>query len=409
MKKIYLTVALSLLVIAGFAQKRNVNSAYNESWAEAPNFDNARKLIAEAMVDTTTANWVKTWAAAGLVEIRFFEVELAKSMLGSIDEATMYNALKNSYNYFTKAVALDSLPDVKGKVKPKYTKEIKQKLNDNKDYFYYGGGFFFGKGKDKEAYEFFNIYDELCRQPFMASLNINCSDTMHMQSRYFAAVMALKSGDNTAALKALKRSKDDNFNGLDVYNYIAYIYGQNKDTVNQIEIFKEGLQKFGADANREEYSFMKRIINIYINRNEIPKAIDMLQVALKAEPKDYEYWKVLGSLYYDQKDDVNAVKSLEKAIEVNPDYADAYGEIGRIYYNAAINENNKSNDIKDNLLYRKAKEEVVKPAFKKAAPFYEKALELKPEETGFLYNLKNIYYNINDGKNLERIEKLLNK
>lgn len=408
MKKIYLTVALSLSVITGFAQKKNVNSAYNESWAESPNFDNARKLIAQAMVDTTTANWVKTWATAGLVEMRFFEVELGKSMVGTINEEPMYDALKKSYNYFIKAVALDSLPDEKGKIKPKYTKEIKQKLKDNGDYFYYGGGFFFNKGKDKEAYELFKIYDELCTQPFMASYNINCSDSMHMQSRYFAAVMALKSGDNAAALTALNKSKDDNYNGLDVYNYLAYIYGQNKDTVNQVNTFKEGLKKFGDAANAEEYAFMKRLINIYINRNEIPKAIDLLQDALKAEPGDYEYWKVMGSLYYDQKDEANAIKSLEKAIEIKPDYADAYGEIGRIYYNTAINENNKANEIKDNALYRKTKEEVVKPAFLKAVPFYEKALELKPEETGFLYNLKNIYYNINDGKNLERIEKLLN-
>ena len=110
---------------------------------------------------------------------------------------------------------------------------------------------------------------------------------------------------------------------------------------------------------------------------------------------------------YEQKDEANAINALEKAIEIDPTYADAYGEIGRIYYNAAVNESNKANEIQNNAEYRKAKEEIVKPAFQKAIPYYEKAHEYKPDETGFLYNLKSIYYNIDDGANLERVEKLL--
>ena len=42
-----------------------------------------------------------------------------------------------------------------------------------------------------------------------------------------------------------------------------------------------------------------------------------------------------------------------------------------------------------------------------AAPYFEKALELKPYETNYMYNLKNIYYNAEDGANLERIEKMM--
>lgn len=408
MRKIYLALAMMLIVTAGYAQKKNVNSAYNETWQEAPNFDNARKLIKEAFNDSTTMNWVKTWATAGMVEMKYFETELAKAMSGgSANEEAMYTALKEAYDYFLVAVDLDAKPDEKGKVKPKYTRDIRDQLYSNMEYFYYGGGFFLNKQNNQKAYDMFMIFDDLCRKEFMASSKIDCTDSMHMQARYLAAIMAYSAGDKDAALKAFLKSKDDNFNGLDVYNAIANIYGEKNDTVNQIATLKEGIQKFGDEANSNEYGFMSQLINIYINKSDIATAISMLQESLNAEPNNREYWKVLGSLYYEQKDEANAVKALEKAIEIDPTYADAYGELGRIYYNAAVNESNKANEIQNNAEYRKAKEEIVKPAFQKAIPYYEKAHELKPDEMGFLYNLKSIYYNIDDGANLERIEKLL--
>lgn len=408
MRKIYLALAMMFIITAGYAQKKNVNSAYNETWQEAPNFDNARKLIKEAFNDSTTMNWVKTWATAGMIEMKYFESELTKAMTGnSANEGAMYDALKEAYDYFMVAVDLDAKPDEKGKVKPKFTRDIKEQLYSNMEYFYYGGGFFLNKQENKKAYEMFMIFNDLCKKDFMASYKIDCADTMHMQARYLAAIMAYSSGDKEAALQAFLTAKEDDFNGLDVYNAIANIYGEKNDTVNQISILKEGLDKYGEEANSNEYGFMSQLINIYISKSDIPTAITMLEEALNSDSGNKEYWKVLGSLYYEQKNEEKAIKALEKAIEIDPEYADAYGELGRIYYNAAVNESNKANEIQSNAEYRKAKEEIVKPAFLKAIPYYEKAHELKPDEMGFLYNLKSIYYNIDDGANLERIEKLL--
>lgn len=408
MRKIYLALAMALIVTAGYAQKKNVNSAYNETWQDAPDFDNARKLIKEAFQDSTTMNWVKTWATAGMVEMKFFETELTKAMSGgSANEEAMYNALKEAYDYFLVAVDLDAKPDEKGKVKPKFTRDIKDQLHTNMEYFYYGGGYFLNKQNNQKAYEMFMIFEDLCKKDFMASFKIDCADSMHMQARYLAAIMAYSAGDKDGALDAFLRSKEDNFNGLDVYNAIANIYAEKNDTVNQIAILKEGIDKFGEEANSSEYGFMSQLINIYINKSDINTAISMLNESLNSDPNNKEYWKVLGSLYYEQKDEANAINALEKAIEIDPTYADAYGEIGRIYYNAAVNESNKANEIQNNAEYRKAKEEIVKPAFQKAIPYYEKAHEYKPDEKGFLYNLKSIYYNIDDGANLERVEKLL--
>ena len=47
------------------------------------------------------------------------------------------------------------------------------------------------------------------------------------------------------------------------------------------------------------------------------------------------------------------------------------------------------------------------PAFLKAAPYFEEALKLDPTEFSYMNSLRNIYYNAEDGANLERIEKML--
>lgn len=405
MKKIILTLTLLISVTLVSAQKKNVNSAYNETWATAPNYEKARNLLAAAKLDSTTAEWSKTWAAAGLVEMSYFTQELTLGEGGNQD--AMYQALKDAYGYFKKTIVYDSVPDSKGKIKLRYTKDAVEKLTEYGDYYYYGGGYFFNKGEEQEAYDFFRIYDELCRLPVMQEEGIDCNDSNHIQARYFAAVMALKLNDNKAAIEALTLCKDDNYNGPDVYNYLAYVYGQANDTTNQIATFKEGLKKFGAAVNTEDFAFMSRLINIYISKSDVQTVITMLEDALVENPSDHEYWKLLGTLYYDQKNEEKAIAALEKSIEVKPDYADAYGELGRIYFNAAISESNRVNDIKDNAQYIKEREEFVIPAFKKAIPYYENALKYNPAETGFLYNLKSIYYTINDGENLARVEKLL--
>ena len=286
-------------------------------------------------------------------------------------------------------------------------KAIAKELESIQEYYYYGGGHFINNGDQKAAYEMFKIMGELCQQDFMANSKINCQDTMHMQARYFAAMTAVQLGNYEDALKSLDVAKEDNYNILDIYNAYAYVYEQTKDTTNLIATFKEGIKKFGSEVNSKEYAFLARLINIYINQDNVPEAIALIEEALVDSPDDCEYMKLLGSLYYEQKNEEKAIEVLKKAIDTDPTYAAAYGELGRIFYNNAITISNEVSEIQDNNEYRKAREEKVKPAFLKAAPYFEKALELDPSETTYMYSLKNIYYNAEDGANLERIENMM--
>ena len=56
----------------------------------------------------------------------------------------MYDALLQVYPYFMKAYELDQLPNEKGKVKPKHTKNIKSILATDHLSYFNGGAYYFG-------------------------------------------------------------------------------------------------------------------------------------------------------------------------------------------------------------------------------------------------------------------------
>ena len=203
MKKILLIAALAIVGTAAFGQKKNVKIAEIATWdMETPNFTEARQCIQQAMVDPTTANQAKTYQVAGLVEIAYF-----KFNSGSLNDA-VYTALKDAYPYLLKAVEMEKIPDEKGKVSNKLTKVIAKELEAVQEYYYYGGGHFINAGDQQSAYEMFSIMSDICEQDFMANSKINCQDTMHMQTRYFAAMTAVQMGKYDEAIKSLNLSKD---------------------------------------------------------------------------------------------------------------------------------------------------------------------------------------------------------
>ena len=57
--------------------------------------------------------------------------------------------------------------------------------------------------------------------------------------------------------------------------------------------------------------------------------------------------------------------------------------------------------------YNKYRAETMNPLLKEASIYLEKAYKLDDTMTNALTNLKIVYYNLNDGENLKRVENLL--
>jgi len=408
MKRVLLTVALCVAASASFAQKKVVNEAQSIAKGSNADFGEARTLIKGALENPETKDDAKTWYVAGFIEDQQFNAERAKQILGQQpNEPVMYEALYGILPYFQKAYELDQLPNEKGKVKPKYTKDIKSILSANHVYLFNGGAYYFDKQEYKKAYDFFNQYVEISELPMFAGTQTAEKDSTFMTVQFYAAAAASLAKDSRLAIAALERAKNTPYRQYDVYQYLCYEYGEARtaqDSVMLEKTFEEGMQFFPDSA-----FFLNNLINTYIYSNRNEKALEMLNVAIQKNPNDANLYNVMGRVYETGlKDYANAEKNFQIALEKDPNLTDALSNIGRIYYNQGVNKLSEANMINDSKKYQ---EELgmAKDLFKKALPYYKKAHEAEPEKMDNMIALRGIYYNLNMGPELEAIEAEMNK
>lgn len=405
MKRLLLTVALCVAASASFAQKKAVNEAQSIAKGEKPDFGEARTLIKGALENPETKDDAKTWFVAGFIEDQQFSNERTKQVIGQQpDEPVMYGALINVLPYFKKAYELDQLPNEKGKIKPKYTKDIKGILGANHVYYINGGAYYFDQKDYKKAYDFFDQYLQISDLPMFKGEQVAERDSNFMTVQFYAAVAATQLGDSKLAIAALERAKNTDYRANDVYQYLCYEYEQAKDTVNLEKTLEEGMLKFP-----EESYYLMSLINNYIYSNRNEKAIEYLNTAIAKDPNNAQLYDVMGRVYETGlKDFPNAEKYFEKALEINPDYIESLSNLGRIYYNQGVNKQGEANMINDSKQYQEELA-VAKEFFKKALPYFEKAHQMKPEEREYMTALRGIYYNLNMGPEFDAIDAEMNK
>ena len=408
MKRVLLTVALCVAASASFAQKKVVNEAQSIAKGSNADFGEARTLIKGALENPETKDDAKTWYVAGFIEDQQFNAERAKQILGQQpNEPVMYEALYGILPYFQKAYELDQLPNEKGKVKPKYTKDIKSTLSANHVYLFNGGAYYFDKQEYKKAYDFFNQYVEISELPMFAGTQTAEKDSTFMTVQFYAAAAASLAKDSRLAIAALERAKNTPYRQYDVYQYLCYEYGEARtaqDSVMLEKTFEEGMQVFPDSA-----FFLNNLINTYIYSNRNEKALEMLNVAIQKNPNDANLYNVMGRVYETGlKDYANAEKNFQIALEKDPNLTDALSNIGRIYYNQGVNKLSEANMINDSKKYQEELS-MAKDLFKKALPYYKKAHEAEPEKMDNMIALRGIYYNLNMGPELEAIEAEMNK
>ncbi len=401
MKKVILSLFLIIGVTASFAQKSNVSKAKNSALMETPDFAEARKAIKLALADSTTANDVYTWYVAGLIGNKENESLYNKAILNQkFDADVKGQAIVESYNYFMKAIKLDSVPDKKGKIKLKYTKDIKAKIKDyyttQQNLIAYGAYLF-----EKKDYEStINAFDIFLAIPKLAIMNNEIPlDSTYNMITYYDAIACTNAKKHDKAIKLYEGLKDKNYETLAVYQLLYEEYVTEKDTVNFVKTLKEGFEKFPTEP-----WFLQNLINYFIYSKQLPEALNYLNTAIEREPGLAQYRYVKGNLdeTLEKYDDAKA--SFEKAIELDPTMADAHAGLGRLLYNKAVKMLDDANNIKDIKLYNAAQKKA-EDVFKQSLPYFIKASELSPKELEFKRTLKTLYYRLKMDKEFEAVSK----
>ena len=404
MKRVLLlAIALCVGTTASFGQKKAVSQAQKIAKTQNADFNEARELIKGALTDPETKDDPKTWYVAGFVEDQQFSNERTKQILGQQpNDKVMYDALMNSYPYFQKSYDLDQLPDVKGKVKPKYTKDIKSIISANHIYYFNGGAYYFEERDYKKSCDFFETYLDIANNPMFAGERVAERDSNYMLVTFYAAVAATESDDKAYTMKALKRAAEQDYRRSDILQYLAYEYQLAGDSVNQEKTLIEGMEKY-SDVDW----FIENLISFYILSNRNEEAIDCMKKAVAAKPDNAEIYDLIGKIYeinLSQPDE--AENYFKKAQELDPENVEYLSNMGRLYFNRAVNKQSDANMLTDNKAYQEELEKA-KELFRQALPYYEKAHQIDPTVQECILGLRGIYYNLNMGDKYEEMNKLL--
>jgi len=293
MKKIILSLFLVLSFSFSFAQKSNISKAKDKALMEKPDFTGAREAIKLALVDPTTKDLAETWYVAGLIGNKENEALYQKALLKMpFDTIVKGTALLESYNYFLEAIKLDQLPDAKGKVKPRYIKDIKPLLKE-----YYSiqqnliayGAFQFEKKNFEGAVKTFEAFLEIPKLPIMNN-ELKMDSTYNMIT-FYTAVSCENAKMTDKAIGIYESLKDKKYETKSVYQSLYQDYVIKKDTANYVKVLKEGSDLFPSDV-----WFLQNLINYYIFSGKIKDALEYLDKAIAREPNLAQYRYVKGNL-----------------------------------------------------------------------------------------------------------------
>jgi len=404
MKKIVLSTVFFLLAASlTFAQKKAVKAASDEIKGTTPNIENARNLIKDAFTNPESAEDAETWYTAGLIENKQFDTERTNEMLGKQpNEAVMYTALDAIWPYFQKALKFDSIPDAKGKVKPRFTKDIKAMMLANRP-FYSNAGIYYYNNKDyQKAYDNFKLFGDYKKMDLFAGQKWEVADSVENQVKYYAGLSAVFIPNHPGAIKIFEEIKDGGVNEAEIYQALAGEYLQVKDTVNFQKTIEAGFKKFPQN----DY-FLLNLINQDISKGKSNEAIDLLNTAIAKTPNNAQLYDVLGQVYEGDKKSDEAIQNMKKAVDLDPKNVDYLTHLGRVFFNLGVEKRGEADQLKDQ---DQAKVESQKAVdyFKQALPYFETAFSIDGKNTGTVWALGQIYYTLGMGDKYDKMDALYN-
>lgn len=322
MKK-FITLALCMATVGAMsAQKATVDQAAKLSGKNAQ-IEEARKLIQEASANPETQNDARTYYVGGKIEFDAYDNTFKKQMINpqdpSINTLEMGQQLINGYNQFLKAMSLDSVPNAKGEIKPKYSKDIASKISGHYNDFFNAGGTLYNEQKYyPEAYEAFMIYGSLPQQHY-ASKEVKATPDSVSNTAFFNAGISAWQGQNLEAgahaFKQARLNNSDNFQNY-IYEIACWqnLASQDSTKVDQakneiLEIATVGHEKFGL----AQPIFINNLVNSLVLDGQLDAALAKVGEVIAQNPDNGALYGLRGYVNDRKGDDDASVADYKKA------------------------------------------------------------------------------------------------
>jgi len=376
-----LIAGLIMLVVSSCSDKMYVNRAI--TWAEnGERLDTALKSVEKATELEETKNWPKTYYAKGYVYQNIYESENPE--FKDLTEKPLIKAFDN----YKKAYEMDEEDKFKG--------NIDAAMFKMHTYFIEEGVNAFKESKYNGAFENFKYALKVSDMPLFKGQ----VDTAIM---FNAGIAAQNMKEWEKAAKYYEMAAKHDYGGARTYILLKNSYFQAGDTTQAVETLKEGFNKYPGNQN-----MIASLINHYLLNTDHPEdALDFIAEAKKQHPENAQYYSAEAQIYDKLDQTEKAKESYKAALERDPDLFMALYNLGVLYFNEGVDIVSKANQTKDDAEYKKLRDQA-NAKFKKAIPYMEKALEVKPDEQNVLNTLRTLYYRLRteDPKYVEKYKEI---
>ena len=436
MKSLIILLAFNLSCTVLWAQKSQVQAAWralsdyeetmkdNGGHPEVKYLNKANDAINAALLNEDTKNLSKTHAYKLRISYAFYQLHLkeeVKKLEATVQDKNERYAIAYGNTSLVEFEEANRELAVLKDLDPKFIEKIQTALlsantaNLDEEEFKFAiavqdmkmeaPNIATGKYKLKE-YEV--SADYFYKSAFMNTVLYKSIDTANF---YNACVAAAKSGNPDKVIEYNKRMLDAK---IDMpYNYISLsnAYQAKGDTTQALQNLKKGRETFPADNE-----LLARETDLFLAVRKQEEALTNLKLASQKDPKNGLYFMMIGNIYdnlANPKDKntgkdlakpanftdlfTNAETNYLKSVELSgSDKELAYNSrynLGALYNNhGAYLENKNIDKLTDFAKYQKENAAKSQEYYKKAIPYLEQALDLKPDDKNTMKALRLLYF-----------------
>nr|WP_091696908.1 tetratricopeptide repeat protein [Algoriphagus locisalis] len=391
MKKLILSMALIGATTLAFGQKKVVRSA--EKNFKSGDLTEAMADIEAASSDPETGSDPATYLLKAQIETKMFgsdssntasTVETGQAALATYNKAFEMGG-SNKEEGVGEDIYTEDMPGVPDNLRPYSIYTLKNIAFDKALERY--------NAEDQEmAYEFFDLAGE-----------IDLTDTT---VHYNAGFIANDLGKFEEAKKHFEYLLDvEEYNKLQVYYLLIQILSsEDQNPEAAYDMIMRGREDYPEDKILAEYE-----IQLLLQLNKMDEAMASIQDALKNDPNNAGILLRSGYLKEQAGDMEGALEDYKKSVEADPEFYD-----GNYYTGALLLEKSREIIVELGALsdeeWEKRSEEMTKESngyYEQAIPYFEKALELKPDNTDIMGILFQINTRLKNDAEAEKYNKML--
>jgi len=185
-----------------------------------------------------------------------------------------------------------------------------------------------------------------------------------------------------------------------VYTQLLQIARQEKNDAEAQKVVQQGLAAYPNNK-----TFLIEDLNLSMSGGNSGAALEKISKAITADPNNANLYAVRGSLYDAQKKNDLAQADYKKAIELDPNNFDSQFNMGIYNFNQAANLYTKASkmDLKTYQLKGKPLEVQGKKYFEASVPYFEKALEIQPNDANTISALQKVYFRLGRNADSEKM------